>query len=57
MKWCLIRQMLGCVYAHLALEVGLRDFRQIIPYFISLYRKFLPLYFRIILKLLKIEHI
>ena len=25
MKCCLIQKMLGCFYAHLALEVGLRD--------------------------------
>ena len=25
MKWCLIHEMLGYVYAHLVLEVGLRD--------------------------------
>ena len=25
MKWCLIHEMLGCIYAHLVLEVGLRD--------------------------------
>ena len=25
MKCCFIHEMLGCVYAHLVLEVGLRD--------------------------------
>ena len=25
MKCCLIHEMLGCVYAHLVLEVGLRE--------------------------------
>ena len=26
MKWCLIHEMLGCIYGHLVLEVGLCDF-------------------------------
>ena len=26
MKWCLIHEMLGCIYAYLVLKVGLRDF-------------------------------
>ena len=25
MKWCLIHEMLGCIYAHLVLEIGVRD--------------------------------
>ena len=40
MKWCLIHEMLGCIHAHLVLEVGLHVLDE--SFHISyLYRKFL----------------
>ena len=43
MKWCLIHEMLGCIYAYLVLEVGLRDLDNSFHISYHLYRKFLGL--------------